>query len=133
MITVSVVDVYNEGDATAIIAFDVDQGDNELANNDVVVTAIDFETGDNAYLDLTAIRNDDGTPMAAATGATDIALTTNNDIVNGDEFTLTQDTSAAVPSYQQVVIVKNGVTFTVDGGTYTIVNDKIIDLGSYKD
>jgi hypothetical protein len=133
VITLTKVDGFNEGDTTAIIGFDIDMGNNDLDNDDVVVTSIIFEAGDNAFLDLAAIRNDDGTPMTAVLNGNAIDLSTDNEINNGDEFTLTQDTSSAVTAAQQVVIVRNGVTFTVDGQTYTIVNDSIMDLDSYKD
>jgi len=139
LVTVSIVDEFNEGDKTAIIKFNIDKGSNDIDNDDINVVSIAFETGDAAYLDNAAIRNDEGTPMANTDDNTVMTITADNEISDEDEFTLTANST--VPSVQ-VVITKEGISYTLDindngtidaGETFTIVNDKIIDLGSYKD
>jgi hypothetical protein len=67
-----------------------------------------------------------------------LTITADNEIVNWDKFTLTQDVlrnaPAGITSYQQVVIVKNGIKFNIINlWDYNSSNEEIIDLGSYKD
>jgi hypothetical protein len=77
--------------------------------------------------------------MTVAIDWANFNIATNNTISNGDEFTITANSSN---SSNQVVIKRNGIEFTIDlnnNGTietneiFKITNNKIIDLGSYKD
>ena len=112
----------------------------DLDNDDIVVTKVSFESNDVNYLDIAATRNEDGTAMATSISWDDLEITNDNIIISGDEFTFIAISSEFS---KQVVIIRRGIEVKVDinndgdvldaNETYYITNDKIMDLGSYKD
>jgi hypothetical protein len=82
IVTAAIADVFNEGDTTSEITFTIDKGNNVLDNDDIRITDIQFETGDAAYLDNNAIRNDDGSPMVNTDDTTTVNITTLNSIID---------------------------------------------------
>jgi hypothetical protein len=65
LVTASKMDEFNEGDMTALLQFTVNKGSNHIDNDDIHITKIEFEPGDADFLDLTGVRDTEGTAMAA--------------------------------------------------------------------
>lgn len=108
------------------LKFAIDFGNNVLNNTDVNVTEVRLES---AVVGGVTLRNDDNAAVTVTdnTLAT-LAVTGNNEISNGDVW------SFLVPTWvgaREIRINPKGITFTVGGNSYTIVNDKVIDLGRY--
>lgn len=124
LVTVSIDNTLGNEDQYAKIKFDIDKGNNDLDSDDVVITSIELE---NAVASGAVVRNDDNTTITITdnTLAT-LALTADNEINDGDEFEFKVSSDD-----DELRIVANGVTFTIDSKTYTISNDKVIDLGTY--
>jgi hypothetical protein len=124
LVTVSVISTLGNEENDAKIRFDIDKGNNDLDSDDVVITQVQLET---AIASGVTIRNDDNTTITITdnTLAT-LALTADNEINDGDEYEF-----SVSADNDEVRILANGITFTIDGNSYTISNDKVIDLGEY--
>jgi hypothetical protein len=125
LVTVSVVNTLGNEDQYARIKFDIDKGNNDLDSDDVTITQIDLE---NAVAGSgVVLRNDDNADVAFVDENADpLVLSTAEEINDGDEFEF-----KVTGDNDEIRIVANGISFMIDNKTYTISNDKVIDLGSY--
>jgi hypothetical protein len=127
LMTVAVAQELGVDEDEAIISFNLDFGNNDLDADDVVVTQIALESGLGAP-GLTLRNDDNGLITVTSDTATPLLLTADAEINDGDEFTF------EVPAEgDELIINVNGVTFTVNGDTYTSLNDKVIDLDNFTD
>lgn len=127
LMTVTVVDALGTDDDDAIIEFNLDFGNNDLDSNDVVVNSIALEAA--VASGNVTIRNDDNSLVTITDDSvTPLVLTALNEINDGDQYTFEVGAEG-----DEVVIDINGITYTVDGNTYTSLNDKVIDLDKFTD
>lgn len=124
LVTVSVVNGLGNEDQYAKIRFDIDKGNNDLDSDDVAITSINLEA---LVASGVVLRNDDNASIALNDAAADpLVLTAAEEINDGDEFEFKVSSDN-----DEIRIVANGISFTIDGKPYTISNDKVIDLGQY--
>lgn len=135
LVTVSIVDEMGSNDSDALVRFTVDKGNNDLANSDVYVSAVNLEA---AVASGVVIRNDDNATITAAGLTTDAITVTMNDlskIVNGDEYEFkvsSDNDEVRIDAYGiDIVVDLNGNGSADAGETFQISNDKVIDLGEY--
>ncbi len=123
IVTVSVVNELGDNDQYAKIKFSIDKGNNDFDNDDITITEVRLESAVAAGV---TVRNDDNEDVANANTNADVTIAGNNKIVNGDEFEFKVTTDG-----DEIRIESNGISFELDNETYTITNDKVIDLGTY--
>jgi len=130
LVTVSIVDEIGSNDKDAIIRFTVDKGTNDFTDDSIYFTGMTLES---AVASGVIIRNDDDATITL-NGATSTAITvaaantTDTEIFNNDEFTIKVENDG-----DEVRIVAKGIKYTIGAGTtaYSVVNDKVINLGEY--
>lgn len=131
IVTVSVEQELDTDEEEAIIVLSVDYGNNVLADDDLSITGINFTTASNAV--ITTVENDDDTDLTVGGAVPAITLTgvvaSDVEVQDGDRYTITVD----LTTDGKLEIAENGVTYDVDGASYTSANDNEVDLGTYKD
>lgn len=129
LVTVSIVDEMGTNDKDAVIKFTVDKGTNEFTDDNIYFTGMTLES---AVASGVTIRNDDDAAInltGAATQNITVANTlVDTEILNNDEFTIKVENDG-----DEVRIVAKGIKYTIGAGStvYSIVNDKVINLGEY--
>lgn len=121
----SVTDEFGTDDQEAKIEFTVNEGSNDLEDDTVSIVSITFESADDMNA-ISTISNDDNSDIAFSTGGTTITFTTAEEINNGDVFTFSNTTANEI-----VKISANGISYEVESTSYTITNDKVLDLKNY--
>jgi hypothetical protein len=129
VVTLSLADSFGTNDEQSKLRFTIDLGNNDLDNTDVVINTVTFETASGAA-DVSALSNDDNETIAYTVASNVLTLTVNNDVDSADEFIFETPTLTTGASSSRMKISENGVTFTINGQTYTATND-IIELGKY--
>ncbi|MCD5380517.1 S-layer homology domain-containing protein, partial [Candidatus Gracilibacteria bacterium] len=129
LVTASIVDTLGTDDKYTTLEFTVDKGDNDFDNDDVVITAVEIETAV-APTGVT-VRNSDSDTIATAQTTTTLTIANANgdaEITSGDtfEFKVEDDDS-------ELRIVPNGISYSLDGATYTTNNDTVMNLGEYNE
>ncbi len=129
LVTASIVDTLGTDDKYTTLEFTVDKGDNDFDNDDVVITAVEIETA--VTPTWVTVRNSDSDTIATAQTTTTLTIANANgdaEITSGDtfEFKVEDDDS-------ELRIVPNGISYSLDGGTYTTNNDTVMNLGEYNE
>ena len=129
LVTVSIVDEIGANDKDAVIRFAVDKGTNDFTDDSVYFTGVLLET---AVASGVTIRNDDDAALTLV-GANTTSITTTSalvdtEIVNNDEFTFKVEVDG-----DEVRVLARGIKYTIGAGStvYSVVNDKVINLGEY--
>ena len=133
LVTAVVAQEFDDEEEDAIVTFVVDYGNNDLDDNDVVISTIEFDSAAavTALSDAAngaEIENENDEVTFTGAGAV-ITITDEGEISNGDQFTFTVDTQV---DGTVVEIIEGGIEFTVDGNTYVVESDNNdLDLGRY--
>ena len=132
LVTAAVEATLEEDDEDAQISFVVDEGNNDLDNDDVVITSIEF-TSSSEVANIENIENDEGDDLAFTVSGTVVTFTgTDSDykLNTGDIFKITVLTGAAGDG-TSLDIEDNGIMFMVEGAMYASSNERELDLGTY--
>ena len=135
LVTGSVEDELDEDDEDAEIQFVVDEGSNDLDNDDVLITSIEF-TSNSEVANIENIENDEGDDLVFTVAGTTVTFTpvagTESDykLNTGDIFKFTVFTGTAWDG-TSLDIEDNGIMFSVDGAMYESSNERELDLGTY--
>ena len=132
LVTVAVEAELDEDDEDSQISFIVDEGNNDLDDDDVLITSILF-TNSSEVVNIDTIENDEGDDLIfTVSGQTVVfnpAAGTESDykLNTGDIFKITVN----LVDGTSLDIEDNGIMFTVDGATYESSNERELDLGTY--
>ena len=129
LVTAAVENVLDDEDEDTEISFVVDEGNNDLDNDDVLITSILF-TSSSEVANIELIENDDGDDLAFTISGQTVTFTGSDSdykINNGDIFKIT----VARVDGTSLDIEDNGIMFTVDGATYESSNERELDLGTF--
>jgi hypothetical protein len=126
LLTISVIDELGTDEDTAIIQFNLDVGNNQLDDDDVVINSIALA---DAVAGGVIVRNDDNIDVSIvdSTLAT-LSLVSNSEVRDGDRFELIVSTEG-----DELRILVNGIVYTVNGDAFASRNDKVIDLDTFTD
>jgi hypothetical protein len=126
LLTISVIDELGTDEDTAIIQFNLDVGNNQLDDDDVVINSIALA---DAVAGGVIVRNDDNIDISIANNTVaNLLLNTNSEVRDGDRFELIVSTEG-----DELRILVNGIVYTVNGDTFASRNDKVIDLDTFTD
>jgi len=124
IVTVSVSDTFAKDDEIAKVTFTVDKGNNELTDDSITLKSFVFDSTPESDL---VFRDDNGDSVTAALSGKTYTVSSTSEITNGDVYTIEASTAFTSTAY----FAKNGVTYSIGGETYKIVNDSTTYLGKY--
>ncbi len=130
LVTVAIDNTLGNNDKYAALTFTIDKGNNEFDNDNISITKIALETAIAApglivrNEDNVTVANNDTTAMVML----DDATATDYEISTGDKFEFKVATTTA---NAELRILPNGISYTLDGNTYTTNNDDVLNLGEY--
>jgi len=130
LLTASVQTTLAEDDEDTIISFTIDEGSNDLDNDDLLIRSIEF-TSNSEVAQIDTIENDEGDNLAFTVAGTTVTFTgTDSDyrLNNGDDLKITVLVGPVAVSLD---IEDNGIGFEYDGAIYQSSNENELDLGTY--